>query len=79
MRLNLYVACCSALVYFGNAMQLQENVPVSYDEASDFAQVYQDEYATDLAETYSEKDAAAKAKVEAAKVKAEAKLTKATS
>lgn len=83
MRLNLYVACCSALVYFSNAIQLQpEGVPAADEMATDFAEIYQNEYVTDLAETYAEKADAkatvAKAKAEAAKVKAEAKLTKAT-
>ena len=52
MRLNLYVACCSALVYFSNAIQLQpEGVAAADEMATDFAEIYQNEYVTDLAET----------------------------
>jgi len=43
MRLNLYVACCSALAYFGAAIELPDK---SNDE---LAELYKSEYLDNLA------------------------------
>merc|ERR1711934_821471 len=49
MRLNMYVACCTALATFGSALYLP---------TSDFAQVahHDENYINDLAEAYAESE-----------------------
>ena len=75
MRLNMYVACCTALATFGSALYLP---------TSDFAQVahHDENYINDLAEAYAEseimdtKKSIAKEAAKAAKKTAKAADTK---